>query len=394
MIGLLTKKGSYAVDSLLASGQIDLNSIDLSELNNFSYLCHYNLPKIKSGELVLIVSGFLHEINNVGISSEQLVRFLRQRFEKIFLLDQADPFQLDFPEDTLILFDEILKVNGVYKDPDLYNYQVGAPTPDGNWTYKIKKGDFQYTPEIVNKINLSIPCFLGVVPELRGEIRKYYQPSFVRRTAIKVIENFESFLPKKLNPSCPPEFTVHFYGSLTHIQRANAVEKLQNSGIKYFGGITSIPLYITGRKGVGISKIDEIERKNVVDELQKLMVAPLNRYSYQQSMQQCKAVLSITGYGELCFRMAEAWKNRRILVCQDLSHVKTLFPFENMKNVVYCKPDLSDLIDVLTDIEENFHNYIQIAEQGYQDWIFIERNWQTYVKEGFLPILESSKSLI
>lgn len=391
MTGLLTKKGSYAVDSLLASEQIELKSVDLTELTDFNYICPYKLPKIKSGKFVIVVSGFLHEINNFGISSEELIYFLRPRFEKIFLLDQADPFQLDFAENILCLFDRVLKVNGKFKDTELYNYKVGAITSNGDWTNKNNLKDLQYNQNVLGNIHLSIPCFLGTIPKLRRRVRKYYQSESLKRFLINSVEHIESFLPQKMSISSPPSFTVHFYGSLTHIQRADAVEKMQNSKIKYLGGITSIPPYITAYKGLGISeKLNENERKNIADKLSELMVSPLNRYSYQQSMQKCKAVLSITGYGELCFRMAEAWKNRRILICQDLSHVNTLFPFENGRNVVYCRPDLSDLTEILSGIEDNFQDYIHIAEQGYEDWLTLEKNIHEKIREGFLPIFDNN----
>src|SRR5205814_5315295 len=122
------------------------------------------------------------------------------------------------------------------------------------------------------------------------------------------------------------------------------------------GGITSVPSFVTGLKGIGMARLTPAERQDLTKRISSegLMTRPMNRLRYQLSMADCKAVVSITGYGELCFRMAEAWANRRVLVCQDLSHVKTLFPFEAGRNVVYCRPDLSDLIEILEDIECNF----------------------------------------
>ena len=94
-------------------------------------------------------------------------------------------------------------------------------------------------------------------------------------------------------------------------------------------------------------ELTTVERSQFSSELQSagLTSRPLSPSGYALSIQDCKAVLSITGYGEVCYRMAEAWSNRRVLVCQDLSHVRTLFPFENRRNVIYCRPDLSDLVE-------------------------------------------------
>ena len=103
-------------------------------------------------------------------------------------------------------------------------------------------------------------------------------------------------------------------------------------------------------------------------------------------MLSCKAVLSVAGVGEVCFRMAEAWAMRRVLVCQDLSHARLLFPLKAGHNVVFCRPDLSDLGDILADIEQNFPRYVDIAEQGHHDW----RDWcagvEQVLAEAFAPL--------
>jgi hypothetical protein len=143
-----------------------------------------------------------------------------------------------------------------------------------------------------------------------------------------------------------------------------------------------------------MTRLSRAERQALTAELsaEGLMIDSVNRVSYQLSMSDCKAVLSITGYGELCFRMAEAWANRRVLVCQDLSHVRTLFPFERGRNVVYCRPDLGDLIDVLDDIECNFRNYVDIAEQGHRDWIDWSSDVEKVMREGFAPLYRTTES--
>ncbi len=54
-------------------------------------------------------------------------------------------------------------------------------------------------------------------------------------------------------------------------------------------------------------------------------------------------------------------------MCQDLSHARMMFPFAPGRNVLSFRPDLTDLADILDDIECNYRTYISIAEQGYRD---------------------------
>jgi hypothetical protein len=163
---------------------------------------------------------------------------------------------------------------------------------------------------------------------------------------------------------------------------------LKESRLRWKGGITGIASYVAGLNGSGIRELEPAARMALERSLagEGLLTKPLDRIRYWASMADCKAVVSITGHGEICFRMAEAWANRRILVCQDLSHVRTMFPFEHKRNVIYCRPDLSDLVDVLDDIECNVANYIDVAEQGYRDWA----DWSSRVGE---IVVESLKPL-
>ncbi len=99
------------------------------------------------------------------------------------------------------------------------------------------------------------------------------------------------------------------------------------------------------------------------------MVPRISRPRYRLDMLASKAVVSIVGHGEICFRMAEAMGMGRLLVTQDLSHVEMQFPFRDRENVVYCRPDLADLVDILDDVECNFGRYRPIAERGRADFL-------------------------
>lgn len=394
MTGLLTTPGSYAIDCLAAFSKIRLTSVDLSGLGLPQYHCPYDLPAVKSGDRVIVVSGWLHRLRQRGIDvAGRVLAPLRDRFGTIIGFDQADPFQLDFPNEVLDLMDVVLKVNGTYHDASLYNYVIGAPTPDGRWTERVELRETSYSAVNLEKLRLSIPCFLAVSPKMRGLTRRFYVKSFAVNTLRSAADRLLNSVSKPMAANRPKR-TVHFFASLSHVQRLAAAQLLRASSLPWKGGITAVPEFVTGLKGMGMTRLTPGEREELAAKLrsQGLMTRPTNRLSYQLSMSDCKAVLSITGYGELCFRMAEAWANRRVLVCQDISHVRTLFPFEGGKNVVYCRPDLSNLVDILEDIECNFHRYIDIAEQGHRDWIRWSGELEGIMKEGFAPLYETRHS--
>jgi hypothetical protein len=394
-IGLLATRGGYVTDALVVGSGLLFGAVDIRGLGLPEYSCPYGLSSIRSGETVVISSSWLAYLRQLGINViSQVLRPLRERFERIVGIDHADPFLLCLPDEEVSLMDVVLKVNGVYNDPDFNNYIVGAPTSDGRWAEKSEPREQAYQPANLRKMILSIPCFLGITAELRAKTRRYYCKSPVRRVGRSIGDHLLARLPKALKTNNPPRSTVHFFASLTHVQRATAVRKLKQSSLRWKGGLTSIPQYITGFNGTGMANLSSDEQRSLKARLsvENMLADPLNRFHYQQIMADCKAVLSITGYGELCFRMAEAWANRRVLVCQDLSHARTLFPLQAGRNVVYCRPDLSDLIEILEDIECNFPKYIDVAEQGYQDWLEWSQQSDRILQQGFAPLYKESNA--
>lgn len=377
------------VDCLVAIGDLPLASVETQCLGLPAYVCPYGLPSITEGESLIVVSSWLKELRKHGFDTvEQVLQPLRKRFDRIIGVDHADPFLLDFDDSTIQQLDAVLKVHGVFRDPDLYNYAVGAVTPNGRWTEKVEPLPHLRSAEALKKVHLGIPCFLAMVPLVRKLTRRFYNRSRVRRLAFEIGDVLQDSFARPAGKSRPPRLTAHFYASLTHGQRAIAARMLRRSSLPWAGGITRVPKYVQGLDGIGITSLSTEDRQHLEDRLRdEGIIAPkLNRFRYQTSMWDTKAVLSITGFGELCFRQAEAWANRRILVCQNLSHVNTLFPLQPGRNVVYCRPDLSDLVDLLEDIECNYHRYAPIAEQGYENWQAWCRRAREVLIQGYQPL--------
>ena len=65
------------------------------------------------------------------------------------------------------------------------------------------------------------------------------------------------------------------------------------------------------------------------------MRARVGRFSYQLDLCRHRVVVAPTGHGELTYRHAEALAAGAVLVCQDLSHAETMFPFADRANVLY-----------------------------------------------------------
>lgn len=389
-IALLSTRGCAMVDALVAVGELPLAAVDTRSMELPAYACPYGLPAIDGGETLVIVSSWLKSLRGQGYDvSHHVLPLLRRRFDRIVAIDHADPFLLDFTDEVIEQVEVVMKVHGVFKDPELYNYAVGAITPRGRWIEKLERLGKDYRPENLRKVRLAIPCFVSVAPLVRQRTRPFYGRSRVHCAAYAAADLALGRLSRPISTRRPPRLTVHFYGTLTHGQRAIAARMLRKSSLPWVGGITQVPDCVQGYGDrIGITEFSPAERQEVENALRKdgVMVNGLNRIAYQASMWDAKVVLSIAGFGELCFRQAEAWANRRVLVCQDMSHVETLYPLKPGRNVVYCRPDLSDLVEILEDIECNFSRYAPIAEQGYRDWLEWSANVREVIRTGYAPL--------
>lgn len=386
---LLSEPGNYYFDTLAAWADCVfsprlLEGCPLRPTSN-----HYRLRESDEVGGVVISTGWLRQ-QTAGDSSlaTDTLAAIRGRGRRIALMDDCDAFESSAGNDLLNLADLVLKPNGVYRDRDLYNFYVGACTPSGQWTDKIDRRPASVEPANLEKFRLAPPCFAGLASHLRKRIRPLYAKSWLRRFAAEIADDYLRARAGVLRVSSPPPLTAGFLGSLTHVQRIAGVRCLRRSQLRVRAGITGVPDIVGGFGMSSRYRLNHGEKQVFALQVQRegLQAAPLAPRAYSRSLQDCKAVVSLVGHREVCFRMAEALASRRVLVCQDLSHVQCSFPFQNRFNVIFCRPDLSDLIDILDDIECHFHRYIPVAEQGYLDWITWSANIVDVIDGLYAPL--------
>jgi hypothetical protein len=99
------------------------------------------------------------------------------RLERLGLaaLDGGDDFALGFPPAILTRVRLLIKPQGLYRDRALYNYTVGAWHPGALWTEKVRPRTERYGDADLDKLRLSVPCFLMDVPALKRRARRREQ---------------------------------------------------------------------------------------------------------------------------------------------------------------------------------------------------------------------------
>jgi hypothetical protein len=93
----------------------------------------------------------------------------------------------------------------------------------------------------------------------------------------------------------------------------------------------------------------------------------ISKKKYIKEINNSKALVSPFGYGEICYRDMEAFIHGCILVKPDMEHIET-FPNVFIKNETYIptKWDLTDLKDILLEIDKDYSNYHNIAQKGQE----------------------------
>ena len=316
---------------------------------------------------------------------------LRNYVNTVAGVEGYDTFALFMNPRAMEEMDVVLKAQGLYKDRELYNYECGTFYGNGlNWTGKHLPSGTQYTAGQLDKLRLSYPCFYCIIPSVRRKIRKIKPDisslsAFIRQAgdqAVKVQRWYRNFYTR-------PVKGIHFLGSLTHSARVRFLKGLRENNIPGLYGITGINPHFWG----GMEVFGNISREVPVlrEWLEKegLQARLLNRMQFRNSLLHYQVVAAPNGFGELSFRHAEALEAKRLLLCQDLDHVETMFPFQNNKNAVFCQPDFSDLIEVVKKIEEaGAAFYRAVAEKGKEDWGRTEKNIDSLLFKGLLQHLK------
>jgi hypothetical protein len=93
-------------------------------------------------------------------------------------------------------------------------------------------------------------------------------------------------------------------------------------------------------------------------------------------------VVAPTGHGELTYRHAEALAAGSVLVCQNLDHAETMLPLEDRSNVLYCRPDLSDLRTVVAEALRDDRLREQVGGEGRRVYRAWARRWREHLLAG------------
>lgn len=367
----------------LATPGIEFGSLDVTRFGRPEYPNPFGLPVFESTDVVL-VSSYWHNWlrTNYPEQVDPAFKEFHRHASTIVGLDSEDAFALLLPPAELDRYALVIKAHGIFRDRDLYNYRSGAPYPGDRWTEKVTRLADPYSDAQLDKLRLGLPFLASDVPHVRRSNRRYERAARgdealtakARVTlaakaggdlAIREVITHSSVRRRPLD--------VHCLGSASHTQRIEALRRLEGfSGLR---GITLVP-----KKSRGLvldSEFTPEHRTRIAEQAAPFTRPWTNRLRYYIDLCKHKIVVAPSGFGELTFRHGEALRAGAALVCPSLEHVELRFPFEDGRNVVWCKTDLSDLRQRVRELLADENRRARIGATGRRDILSWERDWRS-----------------
>ena len=317
-------------------------------------------------DVVLVDVHWYKVAKRLGVLREAWRR-LERSADVIVGVDGFDTVRLGAPPDMVDRCEIVLKSPGLYRDLDLYNYEVGPYFARNDWSSKHYPSSRRYSSGQLAKLR-PVPYFVSLMPAIRRRVRARLDlapGTRVLRGAGDLLGNAVCAVLRRSKTL--PRQGVYFVGTLSHYQRLVAAELLAGARMPGTYGLTDVPDFVFGTPYQTSPVPDDTKRTYWARIRSHRLSRPRrSRPGYLVAMQRHQCALAITGYGEVTHRHAEALALGVPLVSQDLSGVDAGFPFEHGRNVLFCRPDLSDLVSTVRHAQSS--EGASVGEQGAVDW--------------------------
>ena len=387
---LLTSfRNDWAAALVLACEGLDFVTLSPAVLGVDDAPNPFALAEDDSADVILITSYWrrwleLHHPERV----KRVMTVLAGRADAMVGVDGMDYFALGFEPGGFEGVASIIKFQGVFRDRELYNYDVGPWHPGGDWSHRLRPKARRYATHELDKLHLSVPSLMLDLPGSLRSARRYESGeartivrgmSRAERTARDLGEEALSKLIA-VAPIGHRTLDVQCLATLTHVQRLDAIRRLE--GLSGTRGIDRIPENVAGVEEGPETAISVQARRALVREATPYMRRRLSRIAFLRDLCRHRVVVAPTGYGELGQRHAWALRTGGALVCQDLSHVETMFPFRDGENVVFCRHDLADLRPVVEQLLTDEGARQRIASEGRRSFNAWGARWRAHLDAG------------
>jgi hypothetical protein len=298
---------------------------------------------------------------------KELARFLTRDWKiPVIAIDHCDVFLPKFLPEDLQYFALVLKGHGLPVDRDLMNWQVGP-------RYGLNRKD---------KLN-KVPAELQLSP---NDIAKH-RVSFDMGMHRHLVDKLQG---KVVSPSLRQNW--HRYYDCTFIGSFNSLNRLRCASLirkKYTGVARLVELQKDHPIGGLSPRRLHKSREKVISRHRELFGVPIQPPEYARIAESSKVLPAFSGVGELGPRHYQAFSFSRILVCEDLSHIETVYPFEAGRNYFATDDEAKDFERIMDGILWTGKSSASIAEAGREDFDAVYSDMDRLVEDLFIkPIQE------
>jgi len=344
------------------------------EGGNYTQYPKSNLPvdHITQPDFILIDNMFFMSRRRV-FGHEMMYAFIKRESRNFSIpvigIDHCDVILSKFHSKDVDLFDLVLKGQGLPKDRELMNWEIG-PRWGLNRTEKIRRIKFEdwlLSPAQIDKFELSFD--LGSVAYCDIEVKPL--------------------------SSALEWYDVFFVGSFDSLNRLEGL-KICREHFRTLGWLVKLP---DDHPIVGIEewKADpklgrKEDRRLLVRESNQLYRE--NRKLFRQIRilpvlyrflaQSCKIMPAFSGIGELGPRHYQALEFGKVLVCEDVSYIETIFPFQDGANCVLVADRLDDLVEKIRWLLKDDRARRHIASTGFNQLQETYRDGNAIFEKFFL----------
>ena len=323
----------------------------------------------------VIVDHLFYRKRRIVFGHEAMRAFVRQVSRGFCVpligIDSSDTVLYKFHPKSLDCFDLILKGHGLPKDRELMNWETGV-----RWGLnrkdkirRVRHKDMVLSQDQIDKFRVSFD--IGVAA--------YGDVDLTRP------------------PSVPESNDVFFVGVFNSLNRLEGL-RIARQHFKTLGWLQMIE----GHPVVGIEswKADPLigrteDRSGLVRESNRLYRqhgelfrrARLSPHLYKVLAYSSKIMPAFSGIGELGPRHYQALAFKKVMMCEDVSHIETIFPFEGGRNCVFVGERLADFEDKVRWLLENDRIRHNLASEGFAELQKTYRDGNAIFERYFLSHL-------
>ena len=350
-------------------------------VNNYN---EYVLPIDQATEPDFVLVDNKFYVNRAGMFGHDYMRaYIRRKSRShgipVVAIDHGDQILSKYTAGDVDCFDLVLKGHGLPRDRELMNWEIGA-----RWGLnrckkirRVRHEEFRYTPAQLDKFRSSFDVGVAYCDRSPCRLQSTFEPidvffvavfnSLNRLQALKLSKEHFCTVGHLVEPTlAAPRGTRAPYYALIGFEEGKEDPHTERPGYQ---------------------RSVRQARRRFYDENRDLFGPRTPRWRFRFLASLSKIMPAMSGYGELGPRHYQVLAFGKTLVCEDLSYIESIYPFQDEENCVFVSDHLENLVDRVSWLLENRAARRHIARRGFEQLRETYQDGDRIFKRYFLDYL-------